>query len=326
MIPPDFEQLAAAALPSWAVDVAELTLVKQRENAVFSVRTSTGKRFALRVHRAGYHTDEELRSEIDWMRTLKAHGVRTADVIPTQDGDLFKVVGQHQVDLLEWIDGDPIGAIEDKSPDVEKLSQAYNQVGAIVAQMHNHSATWSVPDHFKRHAWDEDGLVGPDPFWGNYLELEGLSEDDRALLADAANAAKLDLQDYGKGRDRYGLIHADTLPENFLATPDGQIYVIDFDDGGFGWYLFDFVTAMFFHLGEPHFDALFGALTDGYAQHRNLPPEFEERFDLFLLLRGLTYLGWAHTRRETETAKEMTPVMIAATLELARNYLKPDRP
>ena len=318
---PDFEQLAKDAVSSWSLDLDELSLIKQRENAVFSLRTRDGQRYALRVHRSGYHTDAELRSEIEWMRSLKAHGVKTADVIPTLDGQGFTVVANHQIDLLQWIDAAPIGAIEEQNRDAAELSNAYRQVGAIMAQMHDHAAAWSLPGGFERHAWDEDGLVGPEPFWGNFLALDVLNDDNRALLQKAAVTARADLQAYGKERDRYGLIHADTLPENFLATQDNEIFVIDFDDGGFGWYLFDFATALFFHLGEPQFEAVFEALTEGYARHRALPPEFENRLDLFFLLRGLTYLGWAHTRRETETAQEMAPMITTAVLELAQNYL-----
>ena len=185
---PDFEQLAKDAVSSWSLDLDELSLIKQRENAVFSLRTRDGQRYALRVHRSGYHTDAELRSEIEWMRSLKAHGVKTADVIPTLDGQGFTVVANHQIDLLQWIDAAPIGAIEEQNRDGAELSNAYRQVGAIMAQMHDHAATWSLPGGFERHAWDEDGLVGPEPFWGNFLALDVLNDDNRALLQKAGHS------------------------------------------------------------------------------------------------------------------------------------------
>lgn len=52
------QQLARVALAHWGLEPATLELLKYRENAVFKVtQPSTGERFVLRVHRAGYRTD-----------------------------------------------------------------------------------------------------------------------------------------------------------------------------------------------------------------------------------------------------------------------------
>ncbi|MGI9292603.1 MAG: phosphotransferase enzyme family protein, partial [Pseudomonadales bacterium] len=184
------------------------------------------------------------------------------------------------------------------------------------------ATAWQLPEGFQRHAWDEEGLLGDEPWWGRFWELEALTAEQRRLLQTARKTATAELVAYGKSCDRYALLHADTLPENFLVAEDGTVRVIDFDDGGFGWLIFDFVTAMFFHLGEDHLDTLLSAMVEGYQQHRELPPQFEEKLPLFFMLRGFTYLGWAHTRKETDTAKEMTPILVEATMALTENYLQ----
>ena len=46
-------QLAQVAAAEWAMDVAQLELIKYRENAVFKLTTTAGTPFALRIHRAG---------------------------------------------------------------------------------------------------------------------------------------------------------------------------------------------------------------------------------------------------------------------------------
>src|SRR3546814_6687604 len=67
---------AKAALPQWDIDPrAEVTLIKHRENAVFSLAEG-GERFAMRVHRANYHSDAELASELQWTAALNAAGIR----------------------------------------------------------------------------------------------------------------------------------------------------------------------------------------------------------------------------------------------------------
>ena len=203
----------------------------------------------------------------------------------------------------------------------------YNHlVGRLVARMHQFARQWPLPEGFIRHEWDEEGLLGAEPWWGQFWELDALDPSQRDLLQRARQAAKLELTVYGKSADRYGLIHADPLPENFLRGDDGEIRVIDFDDGGFGWFIFDFATALFFHLGEPWFDDLQAAMLAGYREVEELPPELEARLPLFLLLRGFSYLGWVHTRKETGTARELTPMLVDGVTALANDYLGINHP
>ena len=69
-------ELGARALAQWNLEGADLALLKMRENAVFRVRSDDGRRYALRIHRHGYHSDDALASELKWMQALDAAGRR----------------------------------------------------------------------------------------------------------------------------------------------------------------------------------------------------------------------------------------------------------
>ena len=320
------EQLALSALASWNVEDVQLDLIKHRENAVYKVTLPDGTRRALRVHRANYHTDDELRSELLWMQALNEYGVSTPDIIAASDGSLFVRASANssqvtrQCDMLAWVDGAPLGSIEGGSEtDPSLLIDSYRTVGRVMAKLHNHSSEWLLPDGFARHAWDIDGIAGRNPFWGRYWELEALTPAQADLLQAAAEIAKHRLGQFGQGSDRYGLIHADFLPENLLVD-NADIKLIDFDDAGFGWHLFDIATSVFFYLGEQEFDAVLEALVEGYRTERRLPNEHLDMLPTLLMARGLTYIGWLHTRRETETARELTPVVVEGVCALAEDY------
>lgn len=322
----DLEILARSALKHWGLSDADLDLVKHRENAVYSVTSGSGARFALRVHRIDYHTDAELRSELQWMQALDEYGVNTPPIVSAQDGSLIVKVSTEaipqgcQCDLLEWIDGAALGAIEgNEEADPEDLVANFRLVGKLMAKLHNHAEEWLLPDGFTRHAWDIDGIVGKDPFWGRYWELEALTHAQVDLVQAAAEIVRHKLDEFGQSSDRYGLIHADFLPENLLV--DGEtMRLIDFDDAGFGWHLFDVATSVFFFVGEEPFDAILEALVEGYRTERKLSDEHLEMLPTFLMARGLTYLGWLHTRKETETAQELTPVVVDGVCALAEEY------
>ena len=320
--------LARAALRFWDGDFDQLKLVKYRENAVFSAVRSDGKRVALRVHRHAYHSDAELRSELQWMQALDRAGVAAPEAIASAAGEEFVIVSTsdipepRQVDMLAWLDGQPVGAIElAQSADAETLAGTYFEAGRLAAQLHNQATSWQLPANFARHAWDAEGLVGEEPFWGRFWELALLSEEQVALIERARVQARRELEAFGQTPQNYSLIHADFVPENLLQE-NGRLKLIDFDDAGFGWHMFELATALYFHLDTDYYESIRNALFQGYRTERQLSTSDEAKLLLFLFLRSTTYLGWVHTRSETETAQELGPMIVERTCALADEYLR----
>jgi Ser/Thr protein kinase RdoA (MazF antagonist) len=322
----DLQVLARIALRDWDLAVTSLAPIKVRENAVFRIDLADGARAVLRVHREGYHSDQELDSEFVWLRALEAAGVAVPRVIRSRHGRDFEIaalaaVGRRQVDVFEWIEGTQLGSVEDGiSGASADIAGQYHTIGAIAARMHNQTTGWRCPMGFDRHAWDEAGLVGEQPFWGRFWELAALTQPQRSLLQHARSVIARGLAAYGMQSDRYGLIHADLVPENLLV--DGhRVRVIDFDDAGFGWHLFELATSLYFITGDAIYPTARDALIRGYRSERALPDEALERLPLFLAARGTTYLGWVHTRPGSETARELTPFLIERACAVAEEYL-----
>jgi Ser/Thr protein kinase RdoA (MazF antagonist) len=320
-------RLGRHALAAWGIEAESLDLLKYRENAVFRVVAGDGRQFALRVHRAGYHTDAELRSELEWMRALSEDGFDVPVLVPARNGALFEVRSDdevpepRQVDLFEWIAGRQLGSVEaGTTGDTDVLVRTFHTIGELAARLHNHAARWQPPAGFTRHAWDTDGLVGDDPFWGRFWELAALTDAQRSLIVRARNTVRSGLAALERTARNYGLIHADFAPENLLV--DGErVRLLDFDDAGFGWHLFEIATSLYFHIGQPYFDAIERATIDGYRSRRELPAEDVALLPLFYAARGFTYLGWVHTRQETETARELTPALVELCCAVASRYL-----
>lgn len=320
--------LAEAAVDQWNLSVESLELIKHRENAVYKLTTKEGIRYAIRVHRANYHSDVALNSEIQWMEALRCEAnVITPEFVKAPKGEYFLVVSHEevpeprQVDILEWVDGEAMGSIENGITNhALSLTDSFSLIGEIAAKCHNHSSSWQLPKGFSRQAWDLDGLVGENPVWGRFWELEVLSAAEVKTMIQVHGKLREILTEFGQSSDRYSLIHCDLLPENLLHC--GNHYkLIDFDDSGFGWHLFDLATSLFFHLGEDYFDDIVAAWVEGYRKHRELSDEHLAMLPVFLMARGTTYLGWAHTRKETDDAKELTPMVKEGVLALAEHFL-----
>ena len=320
-------QLAVHAIRDWDLPRPELELVDVRENAVFRVTTGDGTRYALRVHRYGYHSTDELRSELQWLRALEAEGVEVPAVVPAATGELLTSVRvdavpeQRQVDLFEWIDGEQLAAVVERTADETELADVYRTVGELMARLHNQAVAWTPPARFTRMAWDVDGLTGEAPLWGRFWEIDGLSGEERDLIRRGRVRVREDLIAHGRSADGYSIIHADLLPENILVQGD-RVRLIDFDDAGFGWHLFDLATTLNIHRGRAHIPVRLAAVVDGYRRQRALPDEALDHLPLFLLARAFTYLGWMSTRQETAAAKcEERGGLIDTVCDLVESYL-----
>jgi Ser/Thr protein kinase RdoA (MazF antagonist) len=318
-----YADIAHLALASWGLERdTATTLLKLRENAVFAVQTEDTPRFVLRIHRQGYHTDIALRSELRWMIALNNHGISTPKVIPTIDGDLiasvaFDLATPYQCDLLSWVSGQPLGSIEQHSAQTSVLSErAYYLLGREAARVHRHGEVWEPSPDFQRHRWDEEGCLGKGGIWGYFGDLQSLERRDRELLIRAADIARVRLSEYGKSRQRFGLIHGDLVPENVLIEGE-RCTLIDFDDCGFGWFMYEIANAVFFFCGSDRFVPALRAVVRGYRQERALTDEDLLILDVMLFMRGATVLAWLHTRRETELWKAIESSVTQVTLALA---------
>ena len=320
--------LASAALPRWGVRDCAPVMLKVRENAVFRVQTADGQDAVLRVHRHGYHSDAALRSELAWLAALHAGGIPAPAVIPSAAGEAFELV-QHtgvpeprQVDMLTWMPGVPIGTIEEGlNPAISDVHAVFEAVGQLAARLHNQTGAWPEPAGFVRHSWDRDGLVGPEPFWGRFWEASVLGAEERRLIDRARAQVHDDLTAYGHPPRRYGLIHADLNLDNMLF--DGErVIVLDFDDCGFGWHLFDLSTIWTLFHGSDLAEAMRAGVVAGYRRERDLPDEELAHMPLFELGRAFSYLGWVHTRSETASAQALEQDVAALVCTLAEAYLR----
>lgn len=328
---PSDEQITAQrallldALPSWPVgDVTDIRLLAERENAVFAVDTSTG-RYAARVHRAGYHADAQLRSQVDWMRALTEAGVvETAAVVETTVGEPF-VVASHpavpeprQVSLLDWVQGVQLSTVLE-SASTDEAGEIYERIGALAADLHHHARSWERPVDFDCFRWDVDGLLGEDAVWGRFWALTDLDPGAAALLADFRDHARSRLEALGRADERFGLVHNDFLAENLLVD-GGRLTLLDFDDCGESWFGFDLAPAFVSVATRDDHQPLRDHFLAGYTARRPLDAETLDALPLFFALRMATYAAWLETRRHTQFARDLGAVIVEAAVDVIRRY------
>ena len=319
-------RIAHAALARYGFDDVELHFVKYRENFVFRAECG-GEAYAVRLHRQGLHSVAEVRTELAYLQALRQRGFAVPEAIHTLDGESICIVddgagGEVHVTLQRWIaDAEPLGDCGEAFEGVSPLTvEHFHQLGAMAASLHNHTEELGQLPGFTRAAWDLEGLVGEQPLWGNPLDLHVLSEADRALLADAMARLTGGLTELGTDPAVYGVIHADFTPENILVRGE-ELILIDFDDFGEGWHLFELATILFFYRPDPRFHQFADAVMAGYRTRRPLDERQLQMWSGMLLARGLTYLGWAAERPDEETSIFVAEAVAPLVLALARDFV-----
>lgn len=293
MTPKDNNTQALEAAGFWG-KATQIRPIKQRENAVYEVASPKVGRAALRIHRSGYQSEAAIWSELWWMGALAEKGLPVPRPLATSEGSMIAHLQDGRIaSMLSWVDGHELGQGGARlSGTAKDQMHYYASLGALLAKVHAVTDRLTLPPTFQRPKWDMDGLVGPSPFWGRFWEHPVATAGEQALMQTARGAAAERLADYAAQGADQGLIHADVLRENVLM--DGQrATLIDFDDCGFGFRLYDLGTALSQNLYEPHLPHIVQGLADGYgrlseADHHMLP--------WFTLLRCLASVGWTMPR------------------------------
>lgn len=315
------QELANASLHLWPVpDGASARLINVSENATYLVEGPDGFRTILRVHREDYHTERAIECELLWMDALNASNcVETPDVIVGVDGNAVQRgslpgrLAERFMVMFAFVEGEQ----PDESRD---LSGPFEELGAMAARTHLHSITWSKPQPFERLTWDLAAVYGPNATWGNWRDGPNVDGETRDVLERVEQTVVRRLTAFGQGVERYGLIHADMRLANLLIQ-DGETRLIDFDDCGYGWYLYDFAAGISFIEDDPQIPTMRDAWVRGYRSVRAMSDEEEREIDSFVMLRRMALLAWIGSHSNVPEAQELAPNFARTSAGLGESYL-----
>jgi Ser/Thr protein kinase RdoA (MazF antagonist) len=315
-------QLAERALKLYDLPRnSSVRLISLSENEIYKVEAASGRRWALRLQRRGYQSMNSLASEIAWLVALRKDGVVATPVpVAGLNGEWIQRVhhpsagGRRNVVLFEWENG--------CQPEIGMdLRRCFRNLGRISAQMHEHSRKWQRPDGFERFSWTFEAALGEAPRWGRWRDGLGMTAATLDLFGRTAELIRERLASYGSGPDRFGLAHCDLRLANLLLHEE-QVKVIDFDDCGFGWYMYDAATPLSFYEHLPEMHGLIDQWLEGYRTVSALSKADEEEIPTFVMLRRLLLVAWVGSHGETELARSMGVSYTDQTVALCSAYLK----
>ena len=315
------QQLVENALRLWDMPQGAVARrINVSENVTYLVEAAGGYRAILRVHRDGYHSRRAIESELLWLDALRRDRVvATSGYYLGRNGEAIQVAGveglanpRHLV-LFRFVEG--------VAPDeADDLSEGFHALGAIAARCHSHVLGWERPLGFERLTWDAEAVFGDTPTWGDWRKAPEVTGHIRPVLEEVEATIRKRLTAYGKAPERYNLIHADMRLANLLVNEAGTC-LIDFDDCGFGWLMYDFAAAISFIEDDPRIPEMRAAWVEGYRTVRPLSPADEAEIGTFVMLRRMALLAWIGSHIEAPEPQALAPGFAATTARLGQTWL-----
>jgi Ser/Thr protein kinase RdoA (MazF antagonist) len=314
------DEMVRASLQLWALPAdTDVRLLTFSENATFLLTDpADGVRRVLRVHRPGYHSTPEILSELAWIQALRRDRIlSTPAPLQGADGKLLQALNhggqQRNAVLFEHVAGREPGT-------GDSLAFWFAELGAVTARLHGHARAWQQPAGFVRKVWDYDAALGEHAYWGPWRAGIGLGRAGCALIERVCTRLRHGLAQYGTAPARFGVVHADLRLANLIVS-ERDLHVIDFDDCGLSWFVYDFAAAVSFIEHLPILPDLLHAWLAGYRRVAPLAAEDEAAIPLMIMLRRLLLLAWIASHRETPTARDLGQGFTEETLRLCEAFL-----
>jgi len=318
------EMLARAFLTAYDLRVERLILLRTLNNVVFKVETGSttlAPVYVLRIHRLGYRSVAETRSELLYVQALReSTGLLVPIPLPNAAGDLVTIVGAEgceeprHCDVLTWLDGRVLRPGQGFGP------HAAYQLGAALGRVHHCSERFIPPAGFHLPRWDADGLFTvASPYRPGPIDML-FAPEHWAMFQAVENQVRATFKVLGSGPGEFGVIHADFILGNCLfhrRTPR----VVDWDDCGWGYYLYDLCPLLGNFKDYPSYRRLRQAFLDGYRSVRCLPREHEQFIDLLIAARHATSCLWVVGNRRNGGLGPDMAEHIAYRMGEVRQYL-----
>jgi Ser/Thr protein kinase RdoA (MazF antagonist) len=221
-----------------------------------------------------------------WLEALGVEGGFTVPTpVRTRDKGFWTIASAEGVPesrvctLLTWVPG--------RFARKRRTPAILRKIGRLMARLHDQASRFRLPESFVRPRWDHEGLF--DCHAEARRGWDRLTRRQRRLFETVGERLGAIVEQLGTGGDVFGLIHADLIFSNVVFHRGGPC-AIDFDDCGFGYFLYDIAILLDRMEMREDYPALRAALLDGYRQIRPLATEHEAFLDLFLLARWV-FLG-----------------------------------
>jgi Ser/Thr protein kinase RdoA (MazF antagonist) len=328
-------QIAKSAMNAYGLTDVRVKFLREAGNTLFRVSETspaltsgadlyTPGQYMLRIHQPGYQTSEAIELELAWLAAMcREAALPVPEPVPTREGLLLSRVTtpgiqqERNCSLLRWVKGRFITrGIQPRH---------YRAQGRLMGRLHKHAAHWRPSMENSKRKYDYEGLFQQDAGTGIPASQAWalLPPQYKETFESVAEKVKRVMEEWGKGPEVYGLIHADLGLDANVLFWRGEARAIDFDDSGFGYYLYDLSLALEHCQEDKALPRFKDALLEGYAEIRPISDNELASLDLFLAAFWVYLSLWAAAAVETYPKHKLELLgRMERAFRLTRRYLE----
>jgi Ser/Thr protein kinase RdoA (MazF antagonist) len=151
--------------------------------------------------------------------------------------------------------------------------------------------------------------------------VEVITPEDLATFTMARHYIREEIEALPRTPDFYNLIHADLHQSNYLFH-QREARAIDFDDCGWGHFLYDLAVTQWYLQDRPGFTGLRQAHLSGYREERPLSADEEALLPTFLAARTLLMAMYLASRTDHPRFRDYARSFVARAAANLRLYLQ----
>jgi Ser/Thr protein kinase RdoA (MazF antagonist) len=286
-----YQWLAEACLAHYPAAQGSIAFVAHNAGITYRIETAQG-RFLLKIAQAtGEGTvlaqPEAINAGFVWLDAIaRETSLVVQQPIASKRGEFITAVGFEDLSepfycsLQRWLDGEHP---RDPSP-----AQVY-QIGAMMAQLHEHGSGWIQGKTPPAYRYDETLLNENFEIFARVKTLDILSEAEWANVEQGVERIRGLMSRLGSDAQVWGPIHSDIHQQNLLVV-DGQICPIDFGALVLGHYGFEPGVTLYHLMYLPAENRQ--ALVAGYRANRELVRLSQMDLEAFLCAAALANLAF----------------------------------
>lgn len=272
----------------------ELYQLNSYENRVFDIRMENRSSCIVKFYRPGRWSREAILEEHEFLFDLQGEGISVVAPLKFHGTSLLKCEDM-------WVAFFP--KMRGRMPD-ELLEDDFIQVGRLLARLHN---VGSQKPSRHRPTFDSSYYGG----WKTLQDLQSwIAPEVRSRYNHAAETI-LNEMDGAVDPHEFIRVHGDCHRGNLLHTgrteelPNGEYFLIDFDDFGLGPTIQDFWMLISGDQSEAQDQLTY--LADGYEELREFPYHQIDWIPLYRGLRIISYAGWIAKRWQDPSFPRLFP-------------------
>lgn len=274
----NYDKLINIALEHYGIIDFSSSFIRHNDNITLKIdNKEDNNSYVLRIHspitsglQGVQHTFEGLNAEMELLYSLNEQtSLPLQQPVKNKKGSFVSTMVDMEQNfipmatLLTWQDGNVYTGKEINSKNI-----AY-EVGLVLAQLHNFSKNWIIPQPFIRSNYNIEKYRNLTDRLQYGVEINLFTAEQYDVILDTMKYIKIIFDRTPKTNNSWGIIHADLQGGNIIVNND-TVSPIDFGFSGYGYYLFDIgITLTTFNIVHRK------KLLEGYKTLRNINEEDE---------------------------------------------------